>query len=72
MLSFIWVGNGTPSAQPYEIYDATFNILSSGTTQSSVSNVPEPSSMILLVSGLAGIARFKKKNKIDLDQNMHR
>jgi hypothetical protein len=63
MLSFIWSGNGSPGAQSYEIFDASFNIVASGIT---VSNVPEPTSVFLLASGLIGIYGAKRKRSFKI------
>ena len=63
MVSFVWTGNSSPSAQSYELYDSSFNITASGTTQSSISNVPVPPAIILMASGIVSLAGFKKRIK---------
>ena len=60
MVSFIWTGTGSPGPQEYFVVDSA-GIFAEGTTQSSVPPVPVPSSVILMISGLIGIAGFKKK-----------
>ncbi len=57
VVSFNWLGNGTPGAQAFDIYDNTFNAVASGFT----SPVPEPSSILLMLSGLLGLSVFRKK-----------
>jgi len=47
-VSFVWLGQGAPGEQPFEIYDVNFQTLSSG-----ASVVPEPSA--LLLGGLGGL-----------------
>lgn len=57
-VEFTWLGNGTPGAQPYEIYDQdTFDLIAFGTTNlaSSIDDptspqVPEPNIFILLLT----------------------
>ncbi len=57
-LNFIWNGNGTPGSQDYDLYDPVFDIVASGVTEPAV--VPVPTSIVLMVSGLLGLFRFKK------------
>lgn len=72
MISFIWTGNGTPGAQPYETYDATFSSVSSGTTQLSAFSVQSPTpiptlgsvAIIILSFSLIGVVGSKKKIKL--------
>jgi len=57
-VEFTWLGNGTPGAQSYEIYDQdTFDLIAFGTTNLSSSiddptspQVPEPNIFILLLT----------------------
>jgi len=56
-VSFNWLGNGTPGAQAFDLYDNNFNTVASGFT----SPVPEPSSILLMLSGLLGLSVFRKK-----------
>jgi hypothetical protein len=48
-VDFIWLGEGVPSIQNFEIYDANFEVTASGNT---VSTVPLPASLWLFLSGL--------------------
>ncbi len=50
-----WLGTGRPGAQPYELFDDTFNIVGGGVTQA----VPEPASATLLIAGLAVLLRYR-------------
>ena len=51
-LAFESLGSAPPGAQPFEIFDADFNIVNTGITRP----VPEPGSMALLAMGVAGMA----------------
>lgn len=52
-VEFDWTGNGTPGAQPYEIFDDGFNIVSTARTVAfGATNVPEPATLALVVAGL--------------------
>ena len=62
VLEFIWVGTGTPSAQPFDVYDANFQITFSGTTVLATPGaVPLPMTPLLLVFGLAALLALSKK-----------
>ncbi|MFH2091141.1 MAG: hypothetical protein ABIJ31_02150 [Pseudomonadota bacterium] len=63
-VSFIWLGsNNTPGAQPFEIYDENFEIISQGFTESSpLEPVPEPGTKCLFFVGLL-IFIYTKKTK---------
>lgn len=50
LVAFIWLGPGAPGSQPFEIYDADFQTVFSGTT----TLVPEPGTALLLALGLLG------------------
>jgi hypothetical protein len=50
-INFIWLGNGTPGAQDFDISDPNWDVIDSGTT----SVVPLPSTALLLVSGLLAV-----------------
>jgi hypothetical protein len=53
-IAFIWRGNGTPGAQPFEIFDDTFAVIDEGITiPAGGTPVPEPTSIVLLLSGAA-------------------
>jgi MYXO-CTERM domain-containing protein len=49
-VSFIWLGTGTPAAQPFVIYDTNFATLEQGQTS------PEPGAAALLLAGLGALA----------------
>jgi hypothetical protein len=66
-VTFDWVGGGAgPTSQFFEVYDASFNVVTSGITTEAVSDshsVPEPTSAALIILGLLGLAvqRHSKK-----------
>lgn len=56
-VSFDWLGGNNPTSQFFEIIEpSTFGVLEAGQTTISTTAIPEPLSIILLASGLAGIA----------------
>jgi hypothetical protein len=61
VVSFIWLGNGIPGAQLYDVYDSTFTTIESGST--TPAPVPEPASLILVGTGLMGLARLRNRKK---------
>lgn len=46
-VDFVWLGQGTPGAQPFYIYDPTFAPISSGNT-----SIPEPGAWLILSLGI--------------------
>ena len=50
---FVWLGTGTPGAQPYTVHDTDFSTISQGQT----TNVPEPASLVLLLAAASLLAR---------------
>ena len=64
IVEFVWLGAGTPGAQPFELYE--YNPLTDSATSLSsavTSPIPEPSTWVLLTSGifgLVGVNRWKK------------
>lgn len=55
-VNFVYLGAGTPGAQPFDIFGADSSLLESGTTSRPVSGVPEPSSVALALIGLGALA----------------
>lgn len=57
-VSFVWLGDDSgPGSQFFEVYDGlTWNVLEDGFTASVAAPVPEPSTMLLLSTGLVGLA----------------
>lgn len=49
VVRFEWRGEGAPPAQPFVVYDASFETVARGTT----TLVPEPATALLLAGGLA-------------------
>lgn len=58
-VSFVWLGSGTPGAQPFDVYDPSFNTIDSGQS----APVPEPATILLVGSGLVGIIALKRKKR---------
>lgn len=50
-VDFIWLGEGTPGSQPFDLYNSDFSTRYSGFT---VAAVPEPAASYLMGLGLAG------------------
>lgn len=57
-VQFVWLGSGTPGAQPFVLFDANFDPLPGGLT----TPVPEPSTWAFLAGALAlfGLRRLKR------------
>ncbi len=64
-LNFIWSGVGTPESQPFELFDDSFAIITTGNTaleSGVVSNVPLPATILLFGSGF-GLLMFRRAKK---------
>ena len=58
VISFTWLGIGTPGSQPFDISDPSFLVIGSGQTSLASSGptpTPEPSPALLLATGLCGL-----------------
>jgi hypothetical protein len=52
-VAFQWLGTGSPGAQAFEVFDAQFNLLESGTTlPAPPTAIPEPGALALVGTGL--------------------
>jgi hypothetical protein len=63
-VAFIYLGTGSPGAQPFDIFDANSNPLETGLTSVPAGVIPEPStvtlSLIALVGFVMGLHRRRK------------
>jgi hypothetical protein len=61
-LAFDWRGAGPPGSQPYELFDADFNLTGSGLTVP----VPEPGSASMLMLALTALALLLRQRRARL------
>jgi len=52
-VSFVYLGSGSPGAQPFEVFAANSNLLESGLTSPAATAIPEPSTVLLSLLGMA-------------------
>jgi len=61
-LEFIWLGNGTPGDQPFELLDDSFDLIASGSTvPAGAPAIPEPGSLPLLAGALGWLAWYGRR-----------
>lgn len=63
-IDFVWLGGGTPGAQPFEVvsYASGVTILEEGITASATA-VPEPSSWMLMLGGGAALRLARRRSR---------
>jgi hypothetical protein len=57
IVDFVWRGTGTPGAQRFELFDDTFAVIERGST----TPIPEPGTLLLFTSGIAGLYCLRKR-----------
>jgi len=63
-VEFTWLGAGMPSAQGFEIYDpVSFNVVETGSTRATVTSVPEPGTLALLLLATLAAAMLRRKRQ---------
>ena len=55
-VTFVYLGSGSPGAQPFEIFDASASTVETGVTSAPAGAVPEPSTAALFLIGFAAWA----------------
>lgn len=58
IVSFVWLGGGTPGPQTFDVYNSNFEFIESG----DMAPVPEPGTMLLFGIGLLGLVGFGRKS----------
>jgi len=56
-LSFVWTSTGMPGSQAFEVIDGQGALMATGVTTA----VPEPSSALLMIGGLVGVAALRRR-----------
>lgn len=69
-IDFIWLGGGNPGSQSFEVYDPAFNVVDSGSTFNTTTQVPEPPASLLLIGGLFFMFRHQKRKKANQSKNI--
>jgi hypothetical protein len=70
-MSFVWLGSGAPGAQPLQVLDEQFNVISEGRTTATTTgpnDVPEPSTVLLAALALALAGRISNRTRVVLGQ----
>jgi hypothetical protein len=60
-VTFLYSGPGTPGAQDFTLYDSGYTVISTGET---VALTPEPSSLLLLCSGMVAIYAVRQRRRL--------
>jgi hypothetical protein len=59
--SFLYSGAGTPGAQDFTLYDADYNVISTGET---LAATPEPLPLLLLCTGILAIYALRQRQRL--------
>lgn len=62
-ISFTYLGTGAPGSQPFFInqFDPAGNLIARIDSGRTVSSIPEPSSLVLLLAGVAALVHWRKR-----------
>jgi hypothetical protein len=60
-LQFVWLGDGIPGAQPYEVFNDSFDITERGVTRVVGQDVPEPQTAALVALALLALAARRSR-----------
>ena len=63
-VSFTYLGAGQPPVLPYDIVDEAFQVVASGVTEPLTSPIPEPSTFLLAMIGIAGLVGKRHVSKL--------
>lgn len=66
--TFTWLGDDMPASQYFEIYNDAFEVIEFGRTSPAAAPVPEPATMVLMGTGLVGLAGMRKKRTTKKEQ----
>lgn len=60
--AFVYSGTGIPGAQAFTLYDPNYNVISTGETMAAPT--PEPSTLLLLCSGILAIYAVRQRQRL--------
>ncbi len=66
-VAFLWLGTGTPGAQPFDVYSFTSGVVEvfeEGQTTPAAAPVPEPATLLLFGPGLAALGYARKRRRV--------
>jgi hypothetical protein len=64
-VDFVWLGEGTPGPQHYQLFDADLNVLDPPGTLATVAGpIPEPQTYLLMLAGFTLLAALTRRRRI--------